>query len=309
MLTDSRMTLIATKPPPIAFPERVIATWNAFAVRSNPLVAIAVAAAALTVPAMIFHRNASEEGLGVSIAGFAIVGPAGIAGHIITRLPTALSVLFACLLIYWLLRRMSASVPAALFGVALLLACPLVIRAEASVSAELPLAMLLFLAFCLWWDGQEKGSMSATRWLATAAVLLLAFSLQGPQAASSTFVSAGAPGAVMRILGDAFPAVLGAMAYLLARGYGGDDAPGVRLDRPGFMAAVACYAAASAVFVLLWPGGIGHYYAPAVLALCVVGGLAYDLLDTRLPLIAAPLLLLTAALLGYALLHAFGWTA
>jgi hypothetical protein len=37
----------------------------------------------------------------------------------------------------------------ALFGAALLLACPLVIRAEASVSAELPLAMLLFLAFCL----------------------------------------------------------------------------------------------------------------------------------------------------------------
>ena len=153
----------------------------------------------------------------------------------ITRLPTALSVLFGCLLIYWLLRRMSASAAAALFGAALLLACPLVIRTEASVSAELPLAMLLFLAFCLWWDGQEKGSMSAVRWVATGAVLLLAFSLQGPQPSSSTFVSAGAPGAVMQILGDAFPAAFAAIAYLLARGYGVDGAPGAGFVRPGFM--------------------------------------------------------------------------
>jgi hypothetical protein len=303
------MTLIATKPPPLVFPERIIAIWNAFAARCNPPIAIVAATAALTVPAMIFHGNASEDRLAVSIAGHAIGGPAGMAGPIITRLPTALSVLIACLLIYWLLRRMSASAPAALFGAALWLACPLVVRAEASVSAELPLAMLLFLAFCLWWDGQEKGSMSAARWVANGAVLLLAFSLQGPQSASSTFVSAGAPGAVMRILGDAFPAVFGAIAYLLARGYEVDGTHGTGVVRPGFIAAVACYAAASAVFVLIWPGGMGRYYVPAVPALCVLGGLAYDLLDTRLPLVVAPLLLLTTALLGYALLHSFGVAA
>jgi hypothetical protein len=303
------MTLIATKPPPLVFPERVIATWNAFAARCNPPIAIVAAVVALTMPATIFRGNASEDHLAVSIAGHPVAGPAGIAGHVITRLPTALSVLFGCLLIYWLLRRMSASAAAALFGAALLLACPLVIRAEASVSAELPLAMLLFLAFCLWWDGQEKGSMSAVRWVATAAVLLLAFSLQGPQAASSTFVSAGAPGAVMRLLGDAFPAVFGAVVYLLARGYGVDGAPGAGFVRPGFIVAVACYVAASAVFVLLWPGGMGRYYVPAVPALCVLGGLGYDLLDARLRLVVAPLLLLTAALLGYALLHSFGMAA
>jgi hypothetical protein len=106
------MTLIATKPPPLVFQERVIATWNAFAARCNPPSAIVAAAVALTVPAMIFHDNASKDHLAVSIAGHAIAGPAGIAGHVITRLPTALSVLFGCLLIYWLLRRMSASAAA-----------------------------------------------------------------------------------------------------------------------------------------------------------------------------------------------------
>ena len=35
---------------------------------------------------------------------------------------------FGCVLIYLLLRRVAAGVPAALFGVALFLACPLVIR-------------------------------------------------------------------------------------------------------------------------------------------------------------------------------------
>ena len=296
------MTLIATKPPPLVFPERVIATWNAFAARCNPPGTIVAAAMALTVPAMIFHGNASEDHLAISIAGHAIAGPAGIAGPVITRLPTALSVLFGCLLIYWLLRRLSASVPAALFGAALLLACPLVIRAEASVSAELPLGMLLFLAFCLWWDGQDKGSMSTVRWVATGAVLLLAFSLHGPQAATSTFVSAGAPGAIMRILGDAFPAVFAAVVYLLARGYRADGASGNGSVRSDFIVAAAWYAAASAVFVLLWPGGTGRYYVPAVPLLCVLGGLGYDLLKAHLPLAAALMLLATAALFGYGFL-------
>jgi hypothetical protein len=299
------MTLIATKPPPVVFPERVIATWNAFSARCNPPIAIAAAAAALTMPAMIFHASTSEDGLAVSIAGLAIAGPTGIAGHIIARLPTALSVLFACLLTYWLLRRLSASVPAALLGAALLLACPLVIRAAASVSAELPLALLLFLAFCLWWDGQDKGSMSSTRWFAIAAALLLAFSLQGPQLASSTFVSAGAPNAILRILADALPAVLAAVVYLLARGYGADGASSNGSVRPDFIVAAAWYAAASAVFVLLWPGGMGRYYVPAVPLLCVLGGLGYDLLNARLPLLAALMLLVTAVLFGYAFLSVF----
>jgi hypothetical protein len=300
------MTLLATKQPPAAFPERIVAAWNAFAARSNPPIVILAIWAALAAPAAIFGGRASEDSVAVSIAGAAIVGPAGALGHVVARLPTAFSVLFACLLIYRLLRRMSASVPAGLFGVSLFLACPLVIRAEASVSAELPLAALLFFAFCLWCDGQDKGSMSALRWLAIAAVLALAFSLKGPQPANPTFISAGAPGAIMRILGAALPAVLGAMAYLLARGYGVNGAPGSGLVRPGFIMAVGWFMIASAIFVLLWPGGMGRYYVPAVLALCVLGGLGYDLLGARLPLIVAPLLLLTAALLSYALLCSFG---
>ena len=59
----------------------------------------------------------------------------------------SLFVLLGCLLIYALLRKLSASVPASLIGVALFLACPLVIRSNVMITADLPLAVLLFLAF------------------------------------------------------------------------------------------------------------------------------------------------------------------
>jgi Dolichyl-phosphate-mannose-protein mannosyltransferase len=301
------MTLLATKLPPAAVPERIVAAWNAFAARSSPPAVVVAASLALTVPGIVFHPNAADDGAVVSIAGLAIGGPGGTFGPIIARLPAALAVLFAALLIYRLLRQLSASAPAALFGVALLLACPLVIRAQASVSAELPLAALLFFAFCLWWDGHENESISVVRWLVTAGVLVLAFLLEGPRPTSPTFFSAGAGGAFARILGDALPAVLGAAAYLLARGYDADDASDARPG--GFMAATACYAVASAVFVLLWPGGMGRYYVPAVLALCVLGGLGYDRLRTRFPTLVAPFLLLTGGLLIYGLLYAFGAAA
>jgi hypothetical protein len=113
----------------------------------------------------------------------------------------------------------------------------------------------------------------------------------------------------MRIFGDALPAVLGAATYLLARGYGIAGSPGAGFVRPGFITATAGYALASSVFVLLWPGGMARYYVPAVLQLCVLGGLGYDLFSTRLPLVIAPLLLLTAGILAYALLYSFGVTA
>ena len=73
----------------------------------------------------------------------------------------------------------------------------------------------------------------------------------------------------------------------------------------GFVAALACYAFIAAVLILFWPGGsTPRYYFPMVPALCVFGGLAYDMLAARRPQIVAPLLLLTAGLLVYALGYA-----
>ena len=60
-----------------------------------------------------------------------------------------------------------------MFGAALFLACPLVIRSSVLVTADLPLAVTLFFAFHLW-CGNEEGLIGVARWLAIGIVLALA---------------------------------------------------------------------------------------------------------------------------------------
>jgi hypothetical protein len=198
------MTSLADTLRTSAIPERIVAAWNAVATRWNPLALIVVAWAALTMPLVFFRGYNSDDGLAVSIARTAledgewvvphmfnlrkverptllswiiaaISAPFSSVSQITARLPVVLFLLFGCLLIYALLRKVAASVPAALFGVALFLACPVMI------TADLPLAVLLFFAFFLWWGGNERGSISFGRWLAIGFVLALAGLLKGPQ--------------------------------------------------------------------------------------------------------------------------------
>ena len=242
-----------------------------------------------------------------------------------------------------------------MFGVALFLACPLVIRSSVLITADLPLAVLLFFAFYLWWGGNEQGSIGFARWLAIGVVLAFAGLLKGPQPIAYFALGVGlyilgsrswrqipglilagvicalplaawyaaiyTPGdeanwgtfmrvhpalrfsgpfeVVFRLLGETLPAALLAAAFLIARAY----AKGcrARLVRPGFVAALACYAFTAALLILFWPGGsTPRYYFPMVLPLAVFGGLGYDLLSARRPQIVAPVMLLTAALLAYA---------
>jgi Dolichyl-phosphate-mannose-protein mannosyltransferase len=261
-----------------------------------------------------------------------------------------LFLLVGCLLIYFLLRKVGAGVAAALFGAALFLACPLVLRAYVMITADLPLAVLLFLAFVLWWDGAAKGSIKGSiglsRWIAIGVVLALAGLLKGPQPIAYFALGVGVfvlgrrswrqlPGLVLaglicavplalwyaaiyrpgdegiwaafmrvrpnlifsgplqasvRLLSETLPAALAAAVYLIARWFNGRDrAPA------GFVVALACYAFIAPIFILFWPGGSApRYYFPMLPALCVFGGLAYDMLAARRPQIAAPLLLLTA---------------
>src|SRR5271154_789138 len=190
--------------------KRIVAAWNALAARCNPYAAIVVACAALTGPLIVFRGYNADEGLAVSIARTAVEDsewlvphvfnlrwverptllswiiaaistPFGGVSQITARLPIALFLLFGCVLIYLLLRKVAASVPAALLAVALFLACPLVIRSSVLITADLPLAVLLFFAFYLWWGGNEQGSVSFGRWLAIGVVLALAGLLKGPQ--------------------------------------------------------------------------------------------------------------------------------
>lgn len=110
--------------------------------------------------------------------------PFGHVSQVAARLPVALFLLLGCLLIYALLRKVAASVPAALFGIALFLACPLVMRSYVMITADMPLAVLLFLAFVLWWDGYASGTLGFGRWIAIGLVLALAGLMKGPQPVS-----------------------------------------------------------------------------------------------------------------------------
>ncbi len=367
---------------------RIVEAWNVAATRLSPVAVIVIAWAVLALPLVFFRGYNSDEGLAVTIARTAVEDgewlvphvfnvrwierptllswiiaaisePFGHVSQITARLPIVLFLLFGCLLIYFLLRKVGAGVAAALFGTALFLACPLVMRAYVMITADLPLAVLLFFAFVLWWDGAAKGSIKRSvglgRWSAIGVVLALAGLMKGPQPIAyfalgvGVFVLGGRswrqlPGLILaglicavplalwyaaiyrpgdegawaafmrvhphpnlifsgplqasvRFLSETLPAALAAAAYLGARGfYGRCRAP------PGFVAALACYAFIASLFILFWPGGSApRYYFPMVPALCVFGGLAYDALAARRPEIVAPLLLLTAGLLVYAL--------
>ena len=199
---------------PVAIAQRIVAALTAVGTRWHPVAVIVVAWAVLALPLVFFRGYNSDEGLAVSIARTAVEDgdwlvphmfnvrwierptllswiiaaisePFGEVSQIAARLPIALFLLVGCLLIYFLLRKVGAGIAAALFGTALFLACPLVMRAYVMITADLPLAVLLFLAFVLWWDGAAKGSIKGSiglsRWIAIGVVLALAGLLKGPQ--------------------------------------------------------------------------------------------------------------------------------
>ena len=204
------MSTLALRLRASPIPARIVAAWESIALRWNPLAVIIVAWAVLALPLVVFRGYYAHEGLAVTIARMAletrdwvtpylfnirfverptlqswiieaVSAPFGGVSQITARLPSAVFLLCGCLLIYALLRKVAASVPAALLGVALFLACPLVIRSYVMVTADLSLAVTLFFAFYLWWSGNEKGSISIGRWLAIGVVLAFAGLFKGPQ--------------------------------------------------------------------------------------------------------------------------------
>ncbi len=189
---------------------RLVDLWNSAFARLNPASTILFLWAALTLPLVLFRGFNGDEGLAVSIARSAlekgdwltpyvfnirfaerptllswIIGlvsaPFGGVSQITARLVVALFLLLGCFLIDWLLKTLRASNSARVLGVALFLACPLVQRAYVLVTADMPLAVLLFCAFCLWWSGYSRGSLKFARWVAVGVALALAGLLKGPQ--------------------------------------------------------------------------------------------------------------------------------
>jgi 4-amino-4-deoxy-L-arabinose transferase-like glycosyltransferase len=381
-LPDESVALPADRLNASTIPARIVASWNTVSTRWNPVALIVGAWAVLTLPLVFFRGYNSDEGLAVVIArtaledGYwlsphtfnvrfverptllswiiaAISEPFGQVSQIAARLPVALFLLLGCLLIYALLRKVAASVAAALLGVALFLACPLVMRSYVMITADMPLAVLLFLAFVLWWDGYARGSIGYGRWIAIGLVLALAGLMKGPQPVSYFALGIGLfvlgsrswrqipglivagivcviplaawygavyaqgdeaqwaafmrlrpvallPGPIVasfNLVTETLPAMLCAVLFVVGRRF-----RGVNSAHPGFLPAIACYAFTASLIILFWPGGsTPRYFFPMVLPLCVLGGVGYDSLNARRPEIVAPVLLLTAGLLIYAL--------
>ena len=218
-LADSEATITAAA-------ERLIAGWTALAKRWDPVVLIVAVWGLLVLPLVWFRGFNSDDGVALTLAQTAITDGQWLTPHMFNlrfaerpvllswvialislpfggvteftaRLPIILSLLGGCLLIFALLRRV-ASAPAALFGVALFLACPLVVRAYVAVTADLPLAVLLFLAFYVWWTGLAAARLTIGRWSAIGCILALAALLKGPQPVAYFFLGVGAYVAVRR---------------------------------------------------------------------------------------------------------------
>jgi 4-amino-4-deoxy-L-arabinose transferase-like glycosyltransferase len=204
------MTSLGIRLQALPIHKRIVGAWDALARRWNPRAVIVMAWAVLAVPLVCFRGYYAHEGLAVSIARSALESgdwltpylfnirfverptlqswiiealsaSFGSVSQVTARLPSALFLLAGCFLIYGLLRKVAASIPASLLGVALFLTCPLVMRSYVMITADLPVAVTLFLAFYLWWGGNEKGSISVARWLAVGAVLAFAGLFKGPQ--------------------------------------------------------------------------------------------------------------------------------
>ena len=218
-LADSEATIPAAA-------ERLIAGWTALAKRWDPVVLIVAVSGLLVLPLVWFRGFNSDDGVALTLAQTAITDGQWLTPHMFNlrfaerpvllswvialislpfggvteftaRLPIILSLLGGCLLIFALLRRV-VSAPAALFGVALFLACPLVVRAYVAVTADLPLAVLLFLGFYVWWIGLAAARLTIGRWSAIGCILALAALLKGPQPVAYFFLGVGAYIAVRR---------------------------------------------------------------------------------------------------------------
>ncbi len=212
MTIDNAGVAVQVKRPTSAVQQsaqHAIGFWKAVAGHDFSLFLIVCVWLWVTLPQALFHGYHYVEGLTVTLAQSAmddgnwltphlynfrwierptllswviaaISLPFGHVSPFIARLPIVLSLL-AGLLLVWRTLRPVASAEAAIFGAAVFLACPLVMRYYVTSVADLPLAVLLFSAFLLWWRAYAAARFSFNRWLGIGCVLAIAALLKGPQ--------------------------------------------------------------------------------------------------------------------------------
>jgi 4-amino-4-deoxy-L-arabinose transferase-like glycosyltransferase len=390
--TDDILDDISSKPPRGTPNEggwthasmRPIAWWTNVTAKHQPIMLIVAAWALLVLPLVFLRGFNSDDGVAVTIARTAIEDgswltphmfnvrfverptllswiiaaislPFGIPTQLTARLPIILSVLGGALLIFGFLKP-RVSLPAAVFGAVLFLACPLVLRYYVTVTADLPLAVVLFAAFVLWWNAAEKHQLTITRWVVIGLVLAVAGLLKGPQPVGyfalgvGTFVLltrrwAQIPGLILAGVVCATPLIAwyasmyqpgdtGTWAVFMRFNPGGQLSsplraavslflhtapaaliaatllavharPGSLRSDPALIWALTCYALVCTLVVLAWPGGAAtRYFFPAVLPICVLGGIGFDVLASRRPAFSASMLIATLTILAYGLVFA-----
>jgi len=106
------------------------------------------------------------------------------------RWPILLSILLTALLIQRLTRRY-ASLAASLFAAGSYLFCPLLLQKLTIAEPDTLVTALSFLAFYLWWGGEERGRVGAWRWIACALLTALLSLAKGPQPAGFFVLGVG----------------------------------------------------------------------------------------------------------------------
>lgn len=195
---------------PTAFDQLVVGVlrlWNS--VSGHGFAILIALWTVVCIPSALFRGYHYVEGLTVTIAQSALEGGNWLTPHLfnirwierptllswfiatisypmghvypfVARLPVILSVLFGAFLI-WKTLRAVANTSAALLGAAAFLACPIVIRYYATSVADVPLAVILFSAFLLWWKPYSEGRISIWNWLSVGGLMAVAALLKGPQ--------------------------------------------------------------------------------------------------------------------------------
>ncbi|WP_414463926.1 ArnT family glycosyltransferase [Hyphomicrobium sp. DY-1] len=358
--------------------------FKALAHRSDAIVLIIALALIVSVPQSLLHGYHYVEGLTVTVAQSALDDgnwfnqhmynlrwierpmllswviaalsmPFGQVFPFIARLPVVLSLVAGTVLI-WRAVRPNASPEAAGFGALLFLACPLVMRYYVTSVADLPLAVLLFGAFLVWWNAYVADRLTVGRWIIIGAILAIAALMKGPQPTAYFFLGIFVflsltsgwrqlPGLILAGFIATVPTALW-YAHVFVAGDQGEWLRYTRLSSNGvvwphpfangadfffeclpaamlaaalpfadfsametkprrhFILAVSCYGLTCTLVVLFWPAEVNpRYILPAVLPLCVLGGVAFDALSKRMAPFVATAGVLVAALLGYAIYH------
>jgi 4-amino-4-deoxy-L-arabinose transferase-like glycosyltransferase len=192
-----------------SFATKIIELWRRAAGESRGIYWVLALALLVSVPPAIFHGYHYVEGLTVAVAQNALDNGNWLTSHIynirwierpmllswliaaislpfghvymfIARLPVVIALLAGVVLIWRALRGI-VKPQAAIFGAALFLACPVVIRYYVTSVADLPLAVILFGAFLAWWSAFAAERLTSVRWIGIGCLLAIAALLKGPQ--------------------------------------------------------------------------------------------------------------------------------